>query len=165
MPAKKSIEIIIKNQSKIATGDLAVFLEFCTPHELLKTGFTAVFKSGVGFNSWDGTAWQSEKEKERKVEIVIPGTKCFPFVADVNHDFPEFYLREVWLNNQSEFIIWMLVHEQSHLVAFDNPKIITMDPRYKNFIECDEETFCDFTACAKLNSYRRALRKSEEAAE
>lgn len=154
-----SINIIIENSSKIATGDLAVFLEFCTPHELLKKGFKAIFKSGKRFNEWDGSAWQSNNIKQRKVEIVIPGPRCFPFVAEVNNDFPEFYLREVWLNNQAEFIVWMLVHEIGHLIAFDNPNIITMNAKYKEFIQSDEETFCDFTALCRLNSYRRSLRE------
>jgi hypothetical protein len=143
------VNLKISNSTRFDTKDLTKIVEFCLPPGL-KGDFIVLIKQN---KNWDGTCWPSLN----KVEVIIPPDKTFPQIIDINHELPGSYLREVYLNNINEFLVWLLSHELMHILYGLNNNVIKVKKDLAEFIELDEEMLADFYGLANLSKYRRSL--------
>ena len=95
---------------------------------------------------WDGTAWDNNR-----VQISIKSDEGFPIFLDYNPKLEGKYLRHVYIEDISEFLIWMTSHEIFHIYQWNNPKELGLGKQFG----ADDETSADLFATIILNKWRR----------
>lgn len=147
-----NVTVTLENHTQFLDENLINFVKFCLPPGITQN-FRVIIKQEEDF---DGTAYPGIKN--RWVEIILPANQKFPMILSINSELPGSYLRDVYLANLDEFLVFLLAHESSHILYDERPNIIKINKNLSNFMEQDEETFADFYGLAILNKFRRANR-------
>lgn len=98
--------------------------------------------------TWDGVCYYEEKV----LYVFLSQNIEFPLVWWVNTDFPQSYQRGMVFYSPTEYFIYCLAHELSHIWQYDNKRRKRLGT---GFASSDDEMDADLFAILKLNEYRR----------
>ena len=94
---------------------------------------------------WDGTAYS-----DNRIQVIIKEGVEFPMLININKALSGKYLQNVYIENLSEFLVWITAHETFHIYQWANPKELDLGKQFG----ADDETAADLFATITLNKWR-----------